>query len=157
MVYSQFLDSSSSSLAINRSDTALAYPHPQKTCFSLERNQVFTPCNSRDIPPHSVRLWIDKREIPPNTKIRSEISVSSCTPDQDLRIVGSTSQIGGWNPQKGLRLMERNGVCTASLLLNRYAVLRFKVVEVQEKKIQWGKGSDLILWNNDTMNITWTP
>ena len=102
-------------------------------------------------------LWLDKKPIPQKKKIRTNIRIASCTPQQDLRLVGSDPIFGGWNPQKGLRLRERDGACFASILVDQHAVLRFKVVEVQEKKIQWGQGPDNILWNTDHIDISWTP
>ena len=66
--------------------------------------------------------------------------------------------MGGWNPNNGIHLAYRgNNICQTSLLLPEDAVIRFKVVDVQEKKIQWGQGPDQILWNTESLQLTWTP
>jgi len=157
VVYTQFLEGTSASLAINRSDMPVQYSHPVDTCYTVDQEGVFSACSSETIAPHSTMLWLDKRARPKKKNIRTDIHVSSCTPDQDLRLVGSVPAFGGWNPHKGLRLMERDGICFASILIDQHAVLRFKVVEIQEKKIQWGQGPDNILWNTDQIDISWTP
>ena len=157
LVYTQFLNGSSASLAINRSNTPMTYPHTLEQCYFVDQQGVFSLCSSDMIEPNSTRLWLDTRTPKEKKSIRSEITVSPCSPQQDIRIVGSTPNFGGWNPHKGLRLIERNGTCYASILVDQYAALRFKVVEVQEKKIQWEKGPDHILWNNDHIDISWTP
>ena len=157
MVYTQFLEGTSASLAINRGNTLFSYPHPTETCYAVDQNGIFSSCTSETIEPHSTVLWLDKKSMPQEKKIRTNIQVSSCTPQQDLRLVGSDPIFGGWNPQKGLRLREKEGNCFASILVDQHAVLRFKVVEVQEKKIQWGQGPDNILWNTDHIDISWTP
>lgn len=157
LVYTQFLNGASASLAINRSNTPMTYPHPLNQCYFVNRQGIFSLCSSNIIEPNSTRLWLDTRTPKEKKSIRSEITVSPCSPQQDIRVVGSTPNLGGWNPHKGLRLVERNGTCHASILVDQYAALRFKVVEVQEKKIQWEKGPDHILWNNDHIDISWTP
>ena len=157
VVYTQFLEGTSASLAINRSNIPVQYSHPVDTCYAVDKDGVFSSCSSQTIAPHSTMLWLDKRARPKKKNIRTDIHVSSCTPDQDLRLVGSVPAFGGWNPHKGLRLMERDGICFASILIDQHAVLRFKVVEIQEKKVQWGQGPDNILWNTDQIDISWTP
>lgn len=157
LVYTQFLDGSSASLAINRSEEPMIYPHPITQCYTVHKEGVFSLCTSETIAPHSTTLWLDTRMPADPKNIRTDITVSPCTAQQDIRIVGSVPKFGGWDPQKGLRLIERSGSCHASILVDQYATLRFKVVELTENKIQWEQGPDHILWNNDHLDISWTP
>ena len=153
MVYTQFLNGSSATLVINRGKEPIKQPHPTDRCFTV--SDRFESCTDSIIPAHSVRLWIEDRTQPPQRKERSDIVVSPCRPDQDLRLVGSSSELGGWNPHKGLKLKEDKGQCKATLLLDQHSVLRFKVVEYTDNEIQWEQGSDHILWNQTNLSIPW--
>ena len=155
MIYTQFLDGESASLAINRSDSDFSHSHPLGNCRQVTTS--FSTCTTPTIPANSVRMWLDKREYLPSKKIRSEIHVSPCSPAQDLRLVGSAPILGGWNPHKGLSLVERDGVCHASLLIEEQAVLRFKVVKIENNAVTWGQGPDHILWNKANLSIAWKP
>ena len=93
--------------------------------------------------------------MPAPRKTRRDIHVTPCSEEQDLRIVGSSKEIGGWNPQKGLRLIPRQNQCSVSILLEEYSVLRFKVVEAKGNEIQWGQGADQILWKQEDLSVPW--
>ena len=153
MVYTQFLDGEAATLVINRGEEAIEFPHSPTECFMV--TDRFQPCSGSAIPKKSARLWIEKRITPQRTKKRKDIIVSPCRSDQDLRLVGSSSELGGWNPDKGLQLIESNGTCRATLLLDQYSVLRFKVVEYKDNEVKWEKGSDHILWNQPLLQIPW--
>ena len=158
LVYTQHLGSESSTLIINQKETPIPSPNSFTICFDITKKNGFSPCSSPEIEPQSIRLGI--RDASPQTKryIRTEIVVSSCAPENNLRIVGSSLEVGGWNPNNGIHLVYRgNNICQTSLLLPEDAVIRFKIVDVQEKKIQWGQGPDQILWNTESLQLTWTP
>ncbi|MEC7984678.1 MAG: carbohydrate-binding module family 20 domain-containing protein, partial [Myxococcota bacterium] len=148
-IYTQYLDGAAATVAINRGKKPIAFSHSLSNCF--EATDTFQPCQGKKIRPHSTRMWLWKKKQPSPQKRTVTFDVYPCK-DQDLRIVGSAMELGGWNPHKGLRLKESKGRCQAKLNLEKNAILRFKIVEVTEKEVKWKEGPDQILWKKRTFS-----
>ncbi len=150
LIYTQYLDGNSVTIAINRGEKELSYPHSLSNCF--EATDQFSPCTSKKIAPNSTRLWIAKKKQPKPKKRTVTFDIYPCK-DQDLRVVGSALELGGWDPKEGLRLKEIKGRCQAKLRLEKNAILRFKIVEVIGNEVKWKEGPDQILWKKRKFSL----
>lgn len=156
LVYRQSLKNQHSYVAVNQTDKPMLIPLPKraKKLASVSTSAEEAPLAV--VPPKSTKLIIVKHKCSPKSTFHTVKFQLSSTIEDEIRIVGSATEVGGWDPNKGISLKKQCSECprTAEITVPKNAVIAWKLVYIKEGKTEWEQQENRILWNQSTVNIT---
>ena len=154
-VYRQSLKKQHAYVAVNQSEKAMVVSLPKraKELAVVSTSQEETPLAV--VPPKSTKLIIVKHKCSPKSTFHTVKFQLSSKIEDEIRIVGSATEIGGWDPSNGVTLQKECPTCPrkAEVVVPKSAVIAWKLVYIKEGSVEWEQQENRILWNQKNVDI----
>ena len=153
LLYGQRLGSSLAIVGINHSDKSFQIPHQSPDVSYHIENKRLKNNAPLTLEPEGISVWIWNQAPIPEPSLQTYTVQVKSSDETPLFLIGSSSVIGGWDPNKAIPFNQTSKEWTLELELPSDAVLLWKTITKDNDTFIWEQGDNHLIWSEPTVAI----
>ncbi|MBM76091.1 MAG: hypothetical protein CMK59_11875 [Proteobacteria bacterium] len=153
LLYAQRHGSKFALVGINHSQKTYSVPFSNPDASYRIRDQRLQKNAPLNLEPEDISVWIWNEAPISAPKLKNYTIKVHSKSEHPLFLIGSSSVIGGWNPQHALPFNQTNEGWELELELPSDATLLWKTLQKNGTELIWEQGDNHILWSDPILAI----